>query len=130
MKELIINVERTGFPIKIQGIEFFFDTSVEGLENYEQNYLKAIDSIENMKETGNALADRKKVLKEAYDIILGVGSFEKIYKKISDVIALTNAFFLIVEEISKRTEELVKEQMDKTDSLVEEYEQKALKLVK
>lgn len=122
MEALNINIERTGFPIKISGVEFFFDASVEGIELYEQNYQKAIDYINGLEGTGNTVSDRKLVLAKSYDILLGEGAFDQLYKKTPDVVALQNAFFTIVEGIASKVLEVVEEQAGKTQELMDEYE--------
>lgn len=42
MKALEIKVERTGFPVKIAGHEFFFDCSLEHIKEYEETYDKVV----------------------------------------------------------------------------------------
>lgn len=124
MKELVIGVERTGFPIKIAGIEFFFDASVEGMERYENNYIEALAKVEDIEETGSHLEDRKKILTESYDTILEPGAFAKIYKKVPDVIALTEGFFNLIKGIESHVQELVEENDLKAEELAAEYEEK------
>lgn len=124
MTVLNIDVERTGFPIKIAGLEFFFDASIEGIEEYERNYQETINRLYEIEETEDALNDRKKMLKEAYDTILGKNAFDKIYKKVPDVIALNNAFFTIVNGIDEHVAKVAEDQAGKVEKLMSEYEDK------
>lgn len=123
MKGLNIEVERTGFPITILGINFFFDASVEGLEAYELNYQKAIDGIYAMEESENTLEGRKAILTTTYDTILGEGAFEKIYAKLSDVLALQNYFFKLIVGINAEVQEVVKQQVGVIQEIMDEYEE-------
>ncbi|MCO5468794.1 hypothetical protein NG876_12560 [Enterococcus faecium] len=128
-------LERSGFPIKIGELEFFFGTEVEELLRFfdvqdelevkqkelskQQEELKNIDN--STKEYGllqiNLL---KEVLKAKYDALLGDGSFAKLYGKYPYISQLDSLFdtleFEVAEEIereaTKRQNEVIKRKND------------------
>lgn len=119
-----IDIERTGIPIKIAGIEFFFDASLEGVENYHIRYDEIIKSIEEMPETENVLQDTKEALEKSFDAVLGQGSFAKLYKKVPDVIALRTVFFEVVKGIDEHTEQLIEKYQGESQQLINLYKEK------
>lgn len=119
-----IDVKRTGIPIKIEGIEFFFDSSLEGVEKYHIRYDEIIKSIEDMPETENPLDDMKKTLKQSFDAVLGEGTFKKLYVKVPDVIALKTVFFEIVKGIDEHVEEMLEKYQDESKDLLKLYREK------
>lgn len=119
-----IDIERTGIPIKIAGIEFFFDASLEGVENYHIRYDEIIKSIEEMPETENVLQDTKEALEKSFDAVLGQGSFVKLYKKVPDVIALRTVFFEVVKGIDEHTEQLIEKYQGESQQLINLYKEK------
>lgn len=121
---LNIDIQRTGIPIKIAGIEFFFDASLEGVENYHIRYDEIIKSIEEMPETENVLEDTKKALEKSFDAVLGNGAFKKLYKKVPDVIALRTVFFEVVKGIDEHTEQLIEKYQGESQQLINLYKEK------
>lgn len=119
-----IDVKRTGIPIKVEGIEFFFDSSLEGVEKYNIRYDEIIQSIEDMPETENPLEDMKKTLKQSFDAVLGEGTFKKLYTKVPDVIALKTVFFEIVKGIDEHVEEMLEKYQDESKDLLKLYREK------
>lgn len=128
MEPLVINVKRTGFPISIGSNEFFFDSSIEGITRYEENYSVALEAVKNLDITDESneaiLEQRVEVFRQSYDIILGKGSFDKIYEEINDVIALEEAFFEIVKGIDMHVALVVNDYSKKTESILLEYQNK------
>ena len=119
-----IKVKRTGFPITIAGVEFFFDSSVEGVEKYAKDYQEAVDHLNSLEEIGDSVEDRKNILRKAYDTILGEGSFNMLYDKIPDVIAWNDTFFVLIDGIEKEVSKVVKEQTEKTENIMKLYDKK------
>lgn len=121
---LNIDIQRTGIPIKIAGIEFFFDASLESVENYHLQYDEIIKSIEELPETENVLEDTKKALEKSFDAVLGNGAFKKLYKKVPDVIALRTVFFEVVRGIDEYTESFLQKYQNESEELLALYRDK------
>lgn len=126
---LNIDIERTGFPIAIAGLEFFFDSSVEGINKYQENYLEALEMVESLEIEEDAtdaviLNQRVEVYRQSYDMILGQGAFDQIYLRVGDIIALEKAFFKLIKGIDMHVDLVVKEYSEQTNSMIEEYENK------
>ncbi|MEG0286021.1 MAG: hypothetical protein RR494_08145 [Vagococcus sp.] len=129
MEPLIIDVERTGFPIKIGKNEFFFDASVEGISKYQENYLTALEEVKKLELSNDAseeevLKQRVEVFRQSYDIILGKGSFDKVYEEINDIIALEKIFHKVVNGIDMHVALVVEEYSKQTNQILSEYENK------
>lgn len=138
-----INVEKTGFPVKIGSIELFFDASVENLRKFfdvdeiaqekmkeAQEKAQHIHFPDNLKDIKiedvdvksleAAIDVNKDFIAAQYDIIFGEGTFEKVYKVYPDMVALENALEPIGVAISKEIEnmefqrsELIEAEIDK-----------------
>lgn len=145
-QEIKIDIQRTGFPVKIGTIELWFDSSLENLrrflnvEELAQKKLKEaqekgkhihfpddidIDDIENLdvKTIDAAFDVTKEFIAAQYDIIFGDGTFKKIYEVYPDIRALEDALDPLGIAIAKRIEELEEERQAK----VEQLKQLALK---
>lgn len=145
MTEVKIDIQRTGFPVKLGTLELWFDSSLENLRRFfnvdeiAQKKLKEaqekakhihfpdhvdsenIDDID-VKTVDAAFDVNKEFIAAQYDIIFGDGTFKKIYKKYPDIIALEQALDPIGVAIAQRIEELEKERKD----LLESKKQEAL----
>lgn len=127
MKALNINVERTGFPVSLAGQDFFFDCSAEHIEEYEMKYVEVEKKLNELEDDGD-IQSKKDALGLGYDVMLGNGAFEKLYKEIPDLIAWTNAFFDLAAGIAKNIEEFKNEQENKSTVIQKEYlKKKAIK---
>lgn len=129
MEPLVIDVERTGFPIKIGSNEFFFDSSIEGISKYQENYAKAlveVQALEILDDTDEkeVLSQRVEVFRKAFDIVLGEGSFDKIYKEINDIIALEKIFYKVVSGVDMHVKLVVDDYSKQTEAILSEYENK------
>lgn len=140
-KDLVIDIKRTGFPVKFGSLELWFDSSLENIrrfldiENISQEKLKEIQEkaqhihfpkdveIENLdKTTIDAAFDvEKEFLAVQYDILFGDGTFKKIYEEYPDFLALENAFESVGNGIAERIEEMEVERKEKTESIKAEY---------
>lgn len=145
--ELKIDIQRTGFPVKIGTVELWFDSSIENLrrffnvEEIAQKKLKEAQdkarhihfpeeiNIDNLEiETVDAAIDvNKEFIAAQYDILFGDGTFKKIYKTYPDVLALEQSLEVVGVAISKRIEELEEERTEKTESKKAEYLSKKAK---
>ncbi|MBO0427317.1 MULTISPECIES: hypothetical protein [unclassified Enterococcus] len=122
-------IKRSGFPINIGKLEFFFGTSVEELTRFfevqdeiEEKIQPLMDAREKLtKNKGNATSDDVKELIYVsnqlntiqYDALLGDGSYEKIYSEHPDAIQLFDLFDLIAENVSEALENDAKDREDK-----------------
>lgn len=147
MQGLNIDLQRTGFPVKIGTIELWFDSSLENLrrffdvEELAQEKLKEAQEkakhihfpneveLENLDiELVDAAFDvNKEFIAAQYDIIFGDGTFKKIYKEYPDILALENALDPLGLAIAKRIEELEVERTEKVEAKKNEYLNKKAK---
>lgn len=139
--ELIIDVQRTGFPVKFGNVELWFDSSMENLRRFfnidgiAQEKLKEAQEkakhihfpeevdIDNLEvETVDAAFDvHKEFIAAQYDIIFGDGTFKKIYKSHPDILALEHALEVVGAAISRRIEEREEERKEKVEAKKAEY---------
>ncbi|WP_342538445.1 hypothetical protein MKY15_20590 [Sporosarcina sp. FSL K6-1540] len=139
--ELTIDIQRTGFPVKIGTVELWFDSSLENLRSFfnieevAQEKLKEAQekashihfpaeiTIENLDdEMVDAAFDVKgEFLAAQYDVLFGDGTFKKIYKKHPDILALEQTLEIVGVAISKRIEEQESVRAKETESKKAEY---------
>ncbi len=147
MSEVQIDIQRTGFPVKVGSIELWFDSSLENLRRFfnvdeiAQEKLKEAQEkakhihfpdeveIENLDvSTVDAAFDvNKEFIAAQYDIIFGDNTFKKVYKTYPDILALEQALDVIGIAIAKRIEELEVERSEKTEAKKMEYLNKKAK---
>ena len=140
MPDIKIDIKRTGFPLKVGELEFWFDSSIENLRKFfnidelAQGKLKEAqekaqhihfpaeineETVSNMEVTTvDASIDvNKEFIAAQYDILLGDGAFKKIYKKYPDIMALEYTLeqlgVAIADKIEAQEEERAKEIEDK-----------------
>lgn len=139
---LNIDIKRTGFPVMVEGVELFFDASIENLRRFfdvealAQEKLKeaqekarhihfpeVVEDIEDVEvETVDAAIDvNKEFIAAQYDIIFGDGAFKKVYAKHPDVMALESALVPIGIGISKKIDEMEAERRKEVESKKDEY---------
>lgn len=122
-------IKRSGFPINIGEIEFFFGTTVEELTRFfdvqdevEEKIAplvkkreKLVIDQENMtKSDAQSLIEISNELNAIqYDALLGEGSYEKIYSKYQDAVQLFDLFDPIAENVAEAIENDAKEREDK-----------------
>lgn len=134
-----IDIERTGFPVKIGTVELWFDSSLENLRRFinvdelAQQKLKEsqekaqhihfpaeidVETVQNLdKKTIDAAFDlNKEFIAAQYDIIFGNGTFKKLYKVYPDIIALEKALDIVGVAIAQKIEE----QEEERQKLVEQ----------
>lgn len=122
-------IKRSGFPINIGEIEFFFGTTVEELTRF----FDVQDEVEEkiaplMKKREKLVIDQENITKSdaqslieisnelnaiQYDALLGDGSYEKIYSQYQDAVQLFDLFDPIAENIAEAIENDAKEREDK-----------------
>src|SRR5690625_7155227 len=129
MSEIKIDIQRTGFPVKIETIELWYDSSIENLRNFIQVEELAEKKLEEAKEKAKHIhipadityenvheVDKKDIddalnlnnefVAAQYDLLFGDGTFKKIYKKYPDIIALESAIEPIGEASADSVEEM------------------------
>jgi predicted neutral ceramidase superfamily lipid hydrolase len=122
-------IKRSGFPINIGEIEFFFGTTVEELTRF----FDVQDEVEEkvaplMKKREKLVIDQDNITKSdaqslieisnelnaiQYDALLGDGSYEKIYSKYPDAVQLFDLFDPIAENVAEAIEKDAKDREDK-----------------
>lgn len=145
--ELKIEIQRTGFPVKIGTLELWFDSSLENLRRFfnieeiaQEKLKKAQDKaqhihfpadidIENIdiKTVDAAFDVNKEFIAAQYDIIFGDDIFKKIYKTHPDILALEQSLESIGVAIAKRIEEQEEERSVKVEDKKAEYLKKKTK---
>ena len=139
-----IDIERTGFPVKIGTVELWFDSSLENLrrfinvEELAQQKLKEaqekakhihfpdeidIETVKNLDEkTIDAAIDlNKEFIAAQYDIIFGDGTFKKLYKVYPDIVALEKALDIVGVAIAQKIEEQEEERQKIVEQKKAEY---------
>jgi hypothetical protein len=150
MSEIKIDIQRTGFPVKIGKLELWFDSSFENLRrffdidkiakeklkeaekkamhiHFPDNFreYKPEDYTEkDIKNVDAALDLNKEFIAAQYDILFGDGTFKKIYKEYPDIIALEKALDPIGHAIAEKIKELEKERAESVEELKKEALQK------
>ncbi|MGX9931951.1 hypothetical protein ACW0KB_12000 [Virgibacillus salarius] len=124
-QEVKIDINRTGFPVKLGTIELWFDSSLENLRRFfnveelakeklkeaqeKAKHIHFPDDVEvediDIKTVDAALDVNKEFIAAQYDIIFGDGQFKKIYKKYPDIIALEKALNVVGLAIAKKIDE-------------------------
>lgn len=143
-KDLVIDIKRTGFPVKFGSIELWFDSSLENLrrffdiENIAQEKLKEIENkaqhihfpeeitADNI-EVGTidaAFDVEKEYLAVQYDILFGDGTFKKIYEQYPDFLALEKSLEVVGIGIAERVEELEVERKESIESIKAQFMKK------
>ena len=139
-----IDIERTGFPVKIGIVELWFDSSLENLRRFinveelaQQKLKKAqekakhihfpdeidIETVKNLDEkTIDAAIDlNKEFIAAQYDIIFGDGTFKKLYEVYPDIIALEKALDIVGVAIAQKIEEQEEERQKLVEQKKAEY---------
>ena len=122
-------IKRSGFPINIGGIEFFFGTTVEELTRFFDVQDEVEEKIAPLvKKREKLVIDQENITKSdaeslieisnelnaiQYDALLGEGSYEKIYSKHKDVLRLFDLFDPIAENVAEAIENDAKDREDK-----------------
>lgn len=144
MSEIKIDIERSGFPVRIGEIELWFDMSIENMVNFfdieeklKERLKKAEEKMKGVELPGEVDPDdigkldrhiidsvfdyNKEFVKAQYDIIFGDGTFDKIYKKYPDIAQLERIINVLGVEIAKKIEEEEKERSKLVEKRKNEY---------
>ncbi|WP_342505864.1 hypothetical protein [Sporosarcina sp. FSL K6-2383] len=143
---LNIDIQRTGFPIKIGTVELWFDSSLENLRRFFKVEELAQEKLKEAQEKADKLVFPEKVdietldvnmvdaamdvnkdfIAAQYDIVFGDGTFAKVYKKYPDILALEQTLEIVGVAIGKKLEELEAERSKQTNAKKAEYLTKKL----
>lgn len=123
------DIKRSGFPINIGTLGFFFGTSVEELTRFFDVQEELEDKINPLVKKREKLAiDQENITKNdantlisisnemnaiQYDALLGDGSYEKIYAEYPDAVQLFDLFDSIAENVAEAIENDAKDREDK-----------------
>ncbi len=142
-----INVEKTGFPVKIGDVELWFSTSPEALRNYinvdnvinekmkelnektkhiefpDENEINSADDVD-LAILDEAFEYTKQSVAIQYDALFGDGTFDKLYAVYADTQALESALDPIGELIAERMNELTEERTKTTSEKAKAYAKK------
>lgn len=136
-----IQVNRSGFPVVIGGHEFWFDLRAEKVKEYaeiEERVNKRLNEIQkeivekavldgdkvNVDNFDGALDLTIETCKLNYDLTLGEGTFDTLYKDFPDVNALYNAWLEVQAFIEVKLEQIRKEQEKTSKDKADEYRKK------
>lgn len=142
---LKVDIQQTGFPVRIGSVELFFDSSLENLvrfinieklvqeklkearEKAQHIHLPDDANIEDLdsKTIDTALDLNKEYIAAQYDIIFGDGTFKKVYEAHPDILALEKAIDIVGVSIAKEIEM----QEEERGKQVEEMQNEALKKI-
>ena len=152
-----INIERSGFPVKIGEFEFWFDTSNEAMQHFinidqivndrynaylaeisERSAKGEFDDAKKGEITeeviGQAIELERKQVEIKYDALFGDGTFAKLYEKYPDYLALDDALdqadILIGEELKKIKEERANKVNERTSQYLQKSQKKERKTKK
>lgn len=131
-----IKIERSGFDISIGGMPFFFDTSEGHIREYmelqedpDAFVQKVLDKSQStqfdpdsldLKTFDTIIDDQKEALKIAIDTILGAGSFDRMYSKWPDVLAISKIMTTLTETANKGLEAWSAKQQKEADKMAAE----------
>lgn len=141
MSEVQIDIQRTGFPVKVGEVELWFDSSHENLVNFfklaekvQEESEKNIEEMKNIdlpedylndltgahKEGMKFIEHQKKQTAIEYDLMFGKGTFKKLYGKYPDYVALQNALKAINKAIQDR---IVQQEEERAKAIEDETEE-------
>ncbi|MFW3388456.1 UNVERIFIED_CONTAM: hypothetical protein RF648_20935 [Kocuria sp. CPCC 205274] len=135
-----IEIKRTGFPIQIGGIDFFFSTAEDNIARFlemvndPESYAKKVDEladeatlievkdgeIPDVEQYRKMIELQKRALEIIYDVMLGEGGFKLLYAIYPDVRALINIMNAVIETISTGLEEWRKAETKKAQKQIGE----------
>ncbi|MET3658386.1 hypothetical protein [Sporosarcina psychrophila] len=156
MSEVVkIDIQRTGFPIKLGTIELWFDTSYENLLTFLKVEELAQEKLKEAQEKAQTLhfpdeinmetldADmvtaafdvNKTFIGAQYDIIFGDGTFDQLYKAHPDIAALEQTLEIVGVAIGNKLETMESEraavtEIKKSGYLVKKEKKTTKKVVK
>lgn len=121
-----IQTKQIGIPVEIGELNFVFDTSDESVKKFRKDLNAVYEKLEkidtNAKETEDEdklFDEAKEYLSEGFELILGEGSFDKIYEQTPSVLHLIDYFVKLAEGIKEELSDLGIDESQK--ELTEKY---------
>lgn len=128
-----IKIERSGFDVIIQGMEFFFSTSEDHIREYlelqddPEGFVAKVKNVSNrtqfdpealdVETFDTVINDQKEAIKIAIDTILGEGSFDRLYSRYPDVLAISKIMTAVTETANRGLEAWSKKQQKEADQM-------------
>src|SRR5690625_1572670 len=110
-----IQTKKAHIPIEIGDLTLKFDMTDENIDRLYNTYEKMAEKFKDI-ET-NDVESSKKVMKEAFDYILGDGAFDKVYALSGSILVTTEYFEAITngirDEVQKRTKQTNQKKVEK-----------------
>lgn len=137
---ITINVGADCIPITINGLDFSFDTKEENLvrffdiENYIANQIdelginsKELEGLSDEDTYTHIIEHKKNELAIYFEIVLGEGSFDKLYALDLGVAKLEELVMDLSDQIAEQLKRKHKNQMKKEETLRKKYLKKKKK---
>lgn len=97
-----INLESTKIPVEIGDLKFEIDVDDKLYDNFVRKFNSFLNEIEKMKSDENQTLDFvKNSLKNLYDNLLGLGTYEKIYSQMPNTAFMTKTLFALINDLDK-----------------------------
>ena len=107
MSVIKIQTETPSIPIEIGALKFKFDTSDESIQSFYKNANSIQEEMNSLEvEEGKEIETAQKVLRKGYDLMLGEGAFDKIYKQSPSVNLCMKYFFQLSESIGQELDNM------------------------
>lgn len=94
-----IQTQKPEIPVEIGDLKFAFEITDEAIENYHKNVAKITDSLTKVKD--DDVEGAKDILRKAYELFLGEGSFDAVYEITPSVVICMQYLYQIAEGIDK-----------------------------
>lgn len=101
---IVIQTEQPVIPIELGKLSFEFNVSDESVKEFRKNasqIQKELESLKVSNDDDQALEQAKDVLRRGFEVMLGDGSFDAIYKQTPSVILVMKYFSQIGEGIAE-----------------------------
>ncbi|KYG28179.1 DUF6673 family protein [Alkalihalobacillus trypoxylicola] len=113
-----INTQKTEIPVQLGELTFTIDASDESMNKLNKTYKQFKEEAQSMQSKENYeedLEQSRKMLKGAYDALLGKGSFEEVYNQTPSLLLLADYFVQICESLDEEFKKMgiKKSQADK-----------------
>lgn len=101
-----IQTKQTTIPVEIGENKFEFDASDESIKRFYKATDEMQDKLEKMKDFEGNVEEGREILKEAFNLVLGDGAFDKIYAEVPSIIVLQDVFLQLSEGIAEEIDAL------------------------
>lgn len=101
---IIIQTEQPVIPVQLGALAFEFNVSDESVKDFRKNALKTQKELESLSISNDdeqSLEQAKDVLRRGFDLMLGEGAFDQIYKQTPSVVIVMKYLAQIGEGIAE-----------------------------